>query len=48
MLVDEEDVMLEAGVEMCFEAELSNDGIVVAIDVGVDTIHSFKNLADHT
>ena len=47
MLVNEEDVVLETRVEMGFEAKLTNDWIVMAVDVGVDTVHSFENLPDH-
>jgi len=39
--------MLEAGVEMGLEAELTDDGIVVAVDMSVDTVHAFEYLADH-
>lgn len=46
MLVDEEDVLLEARVEVRFEAELANDGVVVAVDVGVDAVHALEDLAD--
>ena len=47
MLIDEENIVLEASVEMGFETELTNYGIVVAVDVCVNTIHAFENLADH-
>jgi hypothetical protein len=47
MLIDEENIMLEASVEVGFETELSNNWIMMTINVGVDTIHAFKNLADH-
>jgi len=47
VLIDEEDVMLEAGVEVCFEAKFADNWVVVAIDVGVNTVHSLENLADH-
>lgn len=46
MLVDEEHVLLEAGVEVGFEAELSDDGVVVAVNVGVDAVHALEDLAD--
>jgi hypothetical protein len=48
VFVNKEDVVLEAGVEMGFETELADDGIVVAVDMGVNTVHSFEDLADHT
>lgn len=46
MLVDEEDVLLEGGVEVRLEAELADDGVVVAVDVGVDAVHALEDLAD--
>lgn len=46
VLVDEEDVLLEAGVEVGLEPELADDGVVVAVDVGVDAVHSLEDLAD--
>lgn len=46
VLVDEEDVLLEAGVEMRLEAQLADDGVVVAVDVGVDAVHALEDLAD--
>jgi hypothetical protein len=47
MLINEENIMLETSVEVSLKAELSNNGVVVAIDVGVDTVHSLENLSDH-
>jgi hypothetical protein len=47
VLVDEKDVVLEASVEMGFETELADDWVVVAVDVGVNTIHSLEDLTDH-
>jgi hypothetical protein len=47
VLVYEEDVMLEAGVEMCLESELANNRVVVAVYVGIDAIHSLEDLPDH-
>lgn len=45
VLVDEEDVLLEARVEVGLEAELADDGVVVAVDVGVDAVHALEDLA---
>ena len=39
--------MLEACVQMGFKTKLSNNGIVVAIYVGVDTVHALEYLSDH-
>lgn len=46
VLVDEEDVLLEACVEVGLEAELADDGVVVAVDMGVDAVHALEDLAD--
>jgi hypothetical protein len=46
VLVDEQDVLLKAGVEMGFKAELTNHRVVVAVNVRVDTIHALENLAN--
>ena len=46
VLVDEEHVLLEARVEVRFQAELADDWVVVAVDVGVDAVHAFEDLAD--
>jgi hypothetical protein len=47
VLVDEEDVMLEAGVEMRLKAKLSDYWVVMAVDMGVNSVHSLKNLPNH-
>ena len=47
MLVDKENIVLEAGVEMGFEAKLTNYGIVMAVYMGVNAVHTFKHLTDH-
>ena len=47
MLIDEEDVVLEACVEVSFEAKFTNDRVVVAIDVSVDAIHALEYLSNH-
>jgi hypothetical protein len=38
MFIDEQDVMLEASVEMGFEAEVYHYRVMMAVDMGVDTI----------
>jgi hypothetical protein len=48
VLINEKNIMLEACIEMGFEAELADDRVVVAVNVGVNTIHSLEDLADHT
>lgn len=47
MFVNEKDVMLEAGIEMSLEAKLTDDRIVVAVYMSINSIHSFENLSDH-
>lgn len=46
MLIDEKDVLLEAGVEMGLQAKLANDRVVVAVYVGIYTIHALEDLAN--
>ena len=47
MLVNEQNVVLKACIEVSLEAQFANDWIVVAVDVGVNTIHSLEDLPDH-
>jgi hypothetical protein len=46
VLINEQNVVLEAGVQMGLESEVDDDWIVVAVDVGVDTVHTLKHLKD--
>lgn len=46
MLIDEQHVMLEAGIEVRFEAQLDDDGIVVAVDVCIDAVEALEHVAD--
>lgn len=46
MLVDEENVVLEAGVQMRLEAQVDDDWIVVTVDVSVDTVEAFEHLPE--
>jgi hypothetical protein len=46
VLIDEQYILLEAGVEVRFQPQLADDGVVMAVDVGVDTIHALEDLAD--
>lgn len=39
--------MLKAGVEVCLESELTNNGVVMAVDVGIDTVHPLEDLPNH-
>jgi hypothetical protein len=47
VLINEENVMFEAGVEVSLETKLTNNGIMVTIDVGVDAVHPLENLSNH-
>ena len=38
MLINEEHIVLEAGVQMRLETQLDDDWVVVAVDVGVDAV----------
>jgi hypothetical protein len=46
MLIDEENIVLEAGIEMRFKPQLDDDGVVVAVDVGVDAVEALEHVAD--
>lgn len=48
MLIDEENIVLEAGVKVWLEAQVNNHGVVVTVDVSIHTVHSFENLANET
>jgi hypothetical protein len=48
MLIDEQDIMLEAGVEMGFEAEVYYYRVMMAVDMGIDTIQTLEDLAEET
>lgn len=46
MLINKQHVVLEASVEMWFQAQLDNDRVVVAVDVGVDSVKALEDLTD--
>ena len=46
MLVDEQDIVFEAGVEVRLQTELNDDRIVMAVDMRVDPIKSLEQLPD--
>ena len=46
MLVNEENVVLEAGVEMRLKTQLADDWVVVAVDVCVNTVHPLEDGAN--
>jgi hypothetical protein len=46
MLINEQDVVLEAGVEMWLETQMNNDRVVMAIDVRINTVQTLEDLTD--
>jgi hypothetical protein len=46
MLINEQNIVLEAGIEMRFEAQLNNNRVVVAVDVCVDAVETFKDISE--
>ena len=45
VLVNEEHILLEAGVEVWLEAQFADNGVMVAVDVGVNAVHALEDLA---
>jgi hypothetical protein len=45
MLINEQNIVLEAGIEMRFEAQLNNNRVVVAVDVCVDAVETLKDIS---
>lgn len=45
VFINKQDVMLEAGVQMRFEAQLNDDGVVMTVDVRIDTIESLEDVS---
>ena len=48
MLVNEQNIVLEAGVEMGLETKVNYDWVVVAINVCIDTVETLEDLAYET
>lgn len=46
MLVDEKYVVLEASIEMRFQAQFDDDRVVVAVDVGIDAVQALEHISD--
>lgn len=46
VLINEENVVLEACVEMWLKTELHDDRVVVAVDVSVDAVETLEHLSD--
>ena len=47
VLINEEDIVLEASVQMGFKSKFTDDRVVMAIDVRVNTVHSLEDLTNH-
>lgn len=45
VLIDEQNIVLETGVQVRFETQVHNDLIVVTIDVRVDSVKPFEKLS---
>lgn len=48
VLVDKQDVMLEAGVQVWLETEMYHNWVVMAVDVGVDSVQTLEDLSEET
>jgi len=46
VLVDEEHVLLKAGIEVRLQTKFADHWVMVAVDVGIDAIHALEDLAD--
>lgn len=46
MFIDEQHVVLEAGVEVWLETQVDNDRVVMTVNVGVDAIEALEYLPD--
>jgi len=47
VLVNEENIVFETGVQVGLQTKLANNGVVVAVDVSIDTVHSLEYLPNH-
>jgi hypothetical protein len=47
VLIDEQNVVLKAGIKVSLEAKFANDRVVMAINMGVYTIHALEHLSNH-
>jgi len=46
MLINKQHIVLEASVQMRFQAQRDDDRVVVAVDVGVDAVEALEDLAE--
>jgi hypothetical protein len=47
VLIYEENIMFKAGIEMSLKPEFSNNGIMMTVNVGIDTVHALEDLSNH-
>lgn len=48
MLINEQDIVLETGIEMRLETQLDDDVVVVAVDVRVHAVQALEHVADQS
>lgn len=48
MLIDKQDIVFEASVEVRLEAEVHDNWVVVAVDMSIDTVETLEDLTDET
>lgn len=46
MLIDEEDIVLEARIQVWLKSKVNDDGIMMAVNMGVHPVESFEHLTD--
>src|SRR5271169_2755382 len=46
MLIHKENIVLEARIQVWLEPQMDHDVVVMAIDVGIDTVEALEKLAD--
>lgn len=46
MLINEENIMLTARIQVRLESKLNDDGIMMAVNMCVHSVKSFEDLAD--
>lgn len=45
VFIHKQDVVLETGIEMWFQSEMDDDVVVMAVDVGIDTVETLEKLS---
>jgi hypothetical protein len=48
VLIDKQDVVFEAGVQVWLETKVYHNRVVMAVDVGVDSVQTLEDLAEET